>query len=217
MESFTKLFGSLRAFVYHCFDRIVTNGYLEHLARPGQVVYFFRDGKIAHRKDDNAFLAVADPVALQEAADRLTAEVIRKSLDYWTLIVGPKFSKREQKVINVRRAYYIHQIEYCRNFIFKRNFPIHKIFERSCDFALWRMTAHKVSEMFGVRLTRQHQGKLHAVMDQIEHGHHVSRAYWKQAFIKQYEKFSTYLRNEICSNNLSSQSRTASLGSRPSV
>ena len=43
MESFTKLFGSLLVFVYHCFDRIVINGYLEHLARPGQVVHFFRE------------------------------------------------------------------------------------------------------------------------------------------------------------------------------
>ncbi|MBL8223472.1 MAG: hypothetical protein JNL62_29845, partial [Bryobacterales bacterium] len=43
MESFTALFGRLLVFVYHCFDRIVINGYLENLARPGQVVYFFRN------------------------------------------------------------------------------------------------------------------------------------------------------------------------------
>ena len=36
MESFTKLFGSLLVFVYHCFDRIVINGYLENLSRPDQ-------------------------------------------------------------------------------------------------------------------------------------------------------------------------------------
>ena len=29
------------------------------------------------------------------------------------------------------RFYSISQIEYCRNFIFKRHFPIHKIFERN--------------------------------------------------------------------------------------
>lgn len=359
MESFTKLFGSLLVFVYHCFDRIVINGYLEHLARPGQVVHFFREvlgiraitkealGKrtaeyrrwvqafarkqgipmqwaekrvrkedfvlpylkkmqkqnrygvyfifqsmeqgatfrsavpkfptddpdyrilaqqrsrfmhyyfyirdehlgpmvirvatflpfqttyylnghsfieaelkrhrIAHRKDDNAFLSVADPAALQAAADRLTPELIRQSLDRWTLIVGPKFSKREQQSINVRRAYYIHQIEYCRNFIFKRNFPIHKLFERSCDLALWRMTANKISEMFGVRLSKQFQGKLHSVIDQMEHGHHVFRAYWKQAFLKQYEKFSTYLRNEICSNNLANFRLNKNLDNLPAV
>lgn len=28
MELFAKLFGSLLAFVYHCFDRIVIHGYL---------------------------------------------------------------------------------------------------------------------------------------------------------------------------------------------
>ena len=42
MELFTKLFGSLLTFVYHCFDRIVIHGYLSALSRPEQVVYFFR-------------------------------------------------------------------------------------------------------------------------------------------------------------------------------
>ena len=40
METFTKLFGSLLLFVYHCFDRIVIHGYLSGLSRPGQVVHF---------------------------------------------------------------------------------------------------------------------------------------------------------------------------------
>ena len=40
------------------------------------------------------------------------------------------------------------------------------------------------------------------MIDRIEHGHHVFRAYFKNAFLKQYEKFSTFLRNELCSNNL---------------
>src|SRR5215468_9338898 len=42
MELFTKLFGDLLLFVYHCFDRIVINGYLSGLSRPEQVVHFFR-------------------------------------------------------------------------------------------------------------------------------------------------------------------------------
>ena len=345
METFTKLFGSLLVFVYHCFDRIVINGYLSGLSRPEQVVYFFRDVvgvpviekrvlsqrtevyrnwveayaanhklpiewaekgvrkedyvlphlrqmvkknaygvyfifksmeqgatfrssvpkfatqdpnhrilahqrsrfthyyfyvrdpvlgpivirvasffpfqttyylnghsfieqelnklKIGFRKNDNAFLAADDVEQLQAAADRLTAEVIRKQLDYWTLILGPKFSKKERDAMNLSRFYAVHQIEYCRNFIFKRHYPIHKVFERSCELGLWRLTAHKISEIFGVRLSRKFRGKLSTVIDQIEHGHHVYRAYWKNAFLKQYEKFSTFLRNELCSNNLS--------------
>jgi hypothetical protein len=54
-----------------------------------------------------------------------------------------------------------------------------------------------------VRLHKRLGGKLGTVIDQLAHGHHVFRAYWKNAFLKQYEKFSTLLRNELCSNNLS--------------
>src|SRR5580693_6979644 len=42
MELFTKLFGDLLLFVYHCFDRILIHGYLSGLSRPEQVVHFFR-------------------------------------------------------------------------------------------------------------------------------------------------------------------------------
>jgi hypothetical protein len=159
--------------------------------------------KIDFRKNDNAFLAVGDVAALQGAADRLTGEVIRERLDYWTLLLGPKFSKRERGAMNLHRFYAVNQIEYCRNFIFKRHFPIHRIFERSCEIGLWRLTAHKISEIFGVRVTKKLKGKLNTTLEQIEHGHHIFRAYFKHAFVKQYEKFSTFLRNEICSNNLS--------------
>src|SRR5437868_4755341 len=157
---------------------------------------------IGFHKNDNAFLAVDDVAALQAAADRLSPAVIRKQLDYWTLILGPKFSKKERGQMNLSRFYAIAQIEYCRNFIFKRHFPIHKIFERSCEIGLWRMTANRISEIFGVRLTKKLRGKLATVIEQIEHGHHVFRVNFKNALLRQYEKFSRFLRNELLSNNL---------------
>src|SRR5438105_2491459 len=344
MELFQKLFGELLLFVYHCFDRIVINGYLSGLSRPEQVVHFYRQvigvpilskevlaqrtndyhswveafasnhniplewaqkdvrkedhvlpwlrrmrkkgaygvyfifksmeqgptfrisvpkyptkdpnhrilapqrsrfthyyfyiydevlgpivmrvasflpfqatyylnghcfieqelkkAQVAFRKNDNAFLAVEDVAALQAAADRLSPQIIQKQLDYWTLILGPKFSAKERQQLNLSRFYAIAQIEYCRNFIFKRNFPIHKLFERSCELGLWRLTADKIVEIFGMRLNRNMRGKLATVIDRIEHGHHVFRAYFKHAFLKQYEKFATFLRNELVSNNL---------------
>ena len=254
MELFTKLFGSLLVFVYHCFDRIVIHGYLSALTRPEQVVYFFRNvvgvrtvdkevlsrrtgeyqdwveafarnhdtpiewaakgvrkedyvqrwlrplvraqrygvyfifksmeqgpsfrctvpkyptrdphhrilapqrsrfthyyfyirdealGPIAmrvasffpfqttyylnghsfieqelnragigFRKNDNAFLAVADVSVLQAVADRLNPVLIRERLDYGTLLLGPKFSAKERSRISLRRFYAISQIEY---------------------------------------------------------------------------------------------------------
>src|SRR5437879_7771200 len=64
------------------------------------------------------------------------------------------------------------------------------------------MTSSKISEVFGTRLTKKLKGKLYTTLEQIQHGHHVFRAYCRNSFLKQYEKFSTFLRNELCSNNL---------------
>jgi hypothetical protein len=77
------------------------------------------------------------------------------------------------------RFYSIQQIEFCRNFIFKRNFPIHKIFQRSCEMGLWEITANKISEIFGCRLTKKLKGKLHTTLEQIEGqaGERPPRAY----------------------------------------
>jgi len=49
------------------------------------------------------------------------------------------------------------------------NFPIHKLFERSCELGLWRLTANKMPR-FRHPLHRRHRGKLATVIDQIEHG-----------------------------------------------
>src|SRR5258708_38322669 len=43
MRLFLKLFEPFLQWFYHCFDRIVINGYLSFLTREANVVYFFRD------------------------------------------------------------------------------------------------------------------------------------------------------------------------------
>jgi hypothetical protein len=42
MEKLLAVFETMIVFTYHCFDRIVINGYLSMLSRPEQIVYFFR-------------------------------------------------------------------------------------------------------------------------------------------------------------------------------
>jgi hypothetical protein len=341
METFWKLFGSLLAFVYHCFDHIVIQGYLPLLTRPEHIVYFFRDVhgicpitkqalaqrtrehqqwveafarnhripiqwpdpkmkkkdmkkedfvrpycramerrkrfgvyfifksleqgptfrsappkyptddphyRILHRnrsrythyyfyirdevlgpmamcvgsflpfqttyylnghhyiagelqqrgvgfrKDDNAFLWVSDVKQLQAASDRLSPDIIRKRLDYWTLVLGPKFSKKDRAAIPLRREYSLNQVEYCRNFLFRRHSPIHKIFERSRELELFRLTADKIAQIFGVRKHKRIRGKLQSMLEKLDHGHHVLRIYCKSLVARMYEKFATFVR-----------------------
>jgi len=157
---------------------------------------------VRFHKDDNAFLSVSDPQALQTAADSLSAEIIRKRLDYWTLVLGPKFSKKDRAAVHLRRDYSVNQVEYCRNFIFRRNFPIHKIFERSCELGVYRLTAEKITQIFGVCKHKRIRGKLHSMLEKLDHGHHVLRVYCKGLVASMYEKFATFLRLEICVNRL---------------
>lgn len=157
---------------------------------------------IPFRKKDNAFLAIENPTTLQQASDRFTPVLLQERLDYWTLVLGPKFSKRERRAMDLHRFYASCQVEYCLNFIFRKTFPIHKLFERSCELGLFELTAEKVSHIFGQRITRQLKGKIHTTLERIDHGHHVLRAYFKHAVVKQYEKFQTFLRIEVCSNDL---------------
>ncbi len=109
-----------------------------------------RAAGIAFRKPDNAFLAVDDPAALQAACDRLSPQVIQPRLN-WTFLLGPKFTKRDRHAAKLERSYYVHQIEYCRNFVFARHHPIRKIFERSCELGLWRLTGDCIWRAFGRR------------------------------------------------------------------
>lgn len=157
---------------------------------------------VRFRKDDNAFLWTDNPLALQAAADRLSPEIIRKRLDYWTLVLGPKFSKKDRAAIPLRRDYSLNQVEYCRNFIFRRNSPIPKIFERSCELGLFRLTADKIAQIFGVRKHKRIRGKLHSILEKLDHGHPVLRVYCKSLVARMYEKFATFLRLEVCVNRL---------------
>jgi hypothetical protein len=157
---------------------------------------------ILFRKKDNAFVAVTDPQTLQQVADGLNPKILKQRFDYWTFHLGPKFSKRERQAMNLHRFYALCQVEYCLNFIFRKAFPIHKLFERSCELGLLDLTADKISQIFGQRLSKRLQGNLHTLLQRIDQGHHVLRAYFKRAFIKPYEKFQTFLRLEVCSNDL---------------
>ncbi len=157
---------------------------------------------IPFRNDDNVFLWVSDPLALQAAADRLSPEIICSRLDYWTFLLGPKFSKKDRAAIRLRREYSLNQVKYALNGVFRRHCPIHKIFERSAELGLFNLTADKIAQIFGVRKHKRLRGKLHSMLERVDHGHHVLRIYCKSLLARMYEKFSTYLRLEICVNRL---------------
>ena len=63
-------------------------------------------------------------------------------------------------------------------------------------------TGFELTQIFGFRINKRLRGKLHTVLEKIDHGHHVFRACGRNAVLRMYEKFSTFLRLEALSNNL---------------
>ena len=116
--------------------------------------------EIGFRKNDNAFLATDHIWRVASRRRPAQPRSDPQATGLLDLPRGPKFSKKERADEPVAVLRYP-QIEYCRNFIFKRHFPIHKIFERCCEFGLWRLTAHRISEIFGVRLDKRLRGNSH--------------------------------------------------------
>jgi hypothetical protein len=67
---------------------------------------------------------------------------------------------------------------------------------------VFRLTADKIAQIFGVRKHKRIRGKLHSMLEKLDHGHHVLRIYCKSLVARMYEKFSTFLRLEICVNRM---------------
>ena len=70
--------------------------------------------------------------------------------------------------------------------------PFHKLFERFCDLSLLRLVPDKITQLFGVRISKRLHAKLHSVLEKIDHGHHVFRACGRNAVLRMYEKFSAF-------------------------
>jgi hypothetical protein len=156
---------------------------------------------VRFQKDDNAFLAVADVAALQAAADRLSAEVLRERCAAWTAQVAPSFTDRERQALAATYRYSIGQIELATDVIFKRAAPLTALFRRAVDIGLLLGGAERTTHLFGRRINRRYRGKLQTVLDRRDEGHPVLRSYYQTSFVKQYEKSDRLLRTETCINN----------------
>src|SRR6266705_3451720 len=163
-----------------------------------------RDG-VRFRKADNAFLAVADVVALQAAADRLSAALLQRRCTYWVRRVVPVFSPDEREALRPGYRYSMAQMELATDVVFKRSAPLRALFQRACELGVLVGGANRTTHLFGRRINRHYKGKLQTVLDQRDAGHPVLRWYYQTSFAKQYVRGDQHsdriLRTETCSND----------------
>jgi hypothetical protein len=150
---------------------------------------------------DNAILRVADPAALQAAADALSPAVLRERCDYWAAKLAPAFSPAEHAAMDLRYRYSLAQIELATDVIFAEPSPLRALFRRAVELGLLLGGADRTAHLFGRQITARYGGKLQTVLDRRNEGHPVLRSYYRTSFVKQYEKAETLLRTETCIND----------------
>src|SRR2546428_7004642 len=111
-----------------------------------------RQQGVAFVQRDNSIVECADAKVLQRAANALSANIIQARLDYWAAVLAPKFSQRErQQVGSLRRQWFVQQAEYCLNWVFGAHRRLRQLFERSCELSLLRLSADRLSQLFGAQ------------------------------------------------------------------
>jgi hypothetical protein len=160
---------------------------------------------VRFRKANNAFLAVGDVLALQGAADRLSAALLERRCNYWMRRVVPVFSPVEREALRPGYRYSMAQMELATDVVFKRSAPLRALFQRACELGVLVGGANRTTHLFGRRINRRYQGKLQTVLDQRDAGHPVLRWYYQSSFAKQYvrgdQQADRILRTETCSND----------------
>jgi len=157
-----------------------------------------REAGVAFEQQDNAILQVADPVAVQRAADALTPTVLPVRCDSWVTKLAPQFSAAERAAADLRYRYSMGQIERATDVIFAEPSPVRAACRRAVELGLLLGGADRTTQLFGRQITQPYRGTLQTVLDRRNEGRPILRAYSQTSFVKQYEQAETLLRTDTC-------------------
>jgi hypothetical protein len=166
-----------------------------------------KNKKAVYKKRDNAFLNIKNINLLFDAKVQFTADLIRERINYWLDVVGPELEKYP-----LHYSYFIDQIEYARNFIFKSHHYLSELFKRSCELSMQLITTDTLRQIFASKAKDEDISKK---LNHIEQGFYVFKSYFKRCSVKQYRKFSNFLRFELTCNNLPDMKLKKSLDQLP--
>jgi hypothetical protein len=161
-----------------------------------------REEGIDFRQCSNAFLRCSDPQRLQELADSLSAKDLLTCGHKWLAYFTPFFSQSERKQAGCQHRLFFAQVEYCDNLIFHRRAALDALGERLLDANRTIGQPHKITTIFGRKVTKHYRGKLQTVIEDMDLPNPVIRSHYGNGFIKQYVRDHLILRTEAATNNV---------------
>jgi len=154
------------------------------------------------RQCANAFLACADPDALQAVADSLAPKDLTRCGETWLTRLTPFFTKAEREQAGCQHRLFIAQAEFCVNLVFRQRATLDALEERLLDANRTIGRPTSLSVVFGRKITRYHRGKLQTVIEDLNLPNPVMRTHYQSGILKQYVRDRYLLRTEPASNNI---------------
>jgi hypothetical protein len=157
---------------------------------------------IRFKQTTNAFMQCSDPERLQQLADSLAPRDFYRCGYKWLSRLISFFTPRERQQGRIQHQLFFAQVEYCDNLIFARRAALDRVGDRLLDANRTIGQPNKLTMIFGRKITRQYQGKLQTVIEDIHLPNPVIRSHYKNGFIKQYVRDNRVLRTEAATNNV---------------
>jgi hypothetical protein len=157
---------------------------------------------IRYRQSTNAFSQCSDPDALQQLADSLTADDLQRCGQKWLQQLIPFFTPRERRGAGIDHRLFFSQVELCDNLIFSRRAALDRMCERLLDANRTIGQPNTLTIIFGRKITKHYNGKLHTVIEDMDLPSPVIRSHYGNGFAKQYVRDRANLRTEPATNNV---------------
>ena len=152
---------------------------------------------IKYQKLDNAFVYIDNYQRAQELSDKIRVEDIHQVLDIFMDKYCPL-----PKEWNLRWNYYISQVEYAHDIIFKEQNILKPIYDNIVKTAFHSITPENIATFLGKRLTVKFEGEMGSRYNERVLGTRIKHQMGELS-VKVYDKFGKVLRIEVTALDVS--------------
>lgn len=157
---------------------------------------------VSVKSNDNAILDCDNPLRLQQIADSLDDKKIRSVCDHWVYHLLPVLTYEERYKSKFQYQWFLHQVEYSHNMVFKNPWSLTKLFHQHVGVNYEHFHPQQIERLFGHR----HKGRYEKACSlRIHHQTEsvtVLRIRSRGCSIRQYNKMQRVFRSEITVNNV---------------
>lgn len=154
------------------------------------------------KANDNAITDCDNPQQLQSIADSLNEGRIRSVCDHWVYRLLPVLNYEERHKSAFQYHWFLHQVEYAHNMVFKSPWSLTKLFHKHISLNYEHFHPRQIETFFG----HKHRGTYEKVCNlRMYHQNEsvtVMRLCSRTCSIRQYNKKQRIFRSEVTVNNV---------------